>query len=143
MGDEGADLGRPKGKASLSRDRALDGRDATDLLLAARALASQLRYYGRNPDTADGNWNDYFPQPAEHESEAAFRARLAALAENADGSLPPHLALLIAFLRVARHPRALLDDFTRQHLNFQFQTVLGFEAQPPRGWFSAEYGLEH
>lgn len=110
----------------------LDGRDATDLLLAARALASQLRYYGRNPDTADGNWNDYFPQPAEHESEAAFRARLAALAENADGSLPPHLALLIAFLRVARHPRALLDDFTRQHLNFQFQTVLGFEAQPPR-----------
>nr|MBP6800966.1 hypothetical protein [Zoogloea sp.] len=31
----------------------LDGRDETALLLAARALAGQLRYYGHTPDTPD------------------------------------------------------------------------------------------
>lgn len=110
----------------------LDGRDETALLLAARALAGQLRYYGHTPDTPDGNWSEFFPAPQPGERPDDYRARLAALADTTDGSLAPHLALLLAVLRVARHPRALLDDFTRRHLEFQLQTALGFEARPPQ-----------
>lgn len=110
----------------------LDGRDASGLLLAARALAGQLNYYGTDPGQPSGNWSDFLPQPAGGESDAAYRARLAALVDSNSGDMPPHLALLIAFLKVARHPRALLNDFTRRHLDFQMQTVLGFAPRPPR-----------
>ncbi|MDY0037631.1 MAG: baseplate J/gp47 family protein [Zoogloea oleivorans] len=110
----------------------LDGRDASGLLLAARALAGQLNDYGTDPIQPSGTWHDAFPQPAAGESDAAYRARLAALVDSDSGDMPPHLALLIASLKVARHPRALLNDFTRRHLDFQMQTVLGFTPQPAR-----------
>lgn len=110
----------------------LDGRDTIELLLAARALAARLNYYATSPVEPAGNWSEFLPAPATNETEAAFRARLAALVSSASGDTPAHLALLIAFLRVARHPRQLLDDFTRRHLDFQMQTVLGFAAQPAR-----------
>lgn len=110
----------------------LDGRDAAELLLAARALAGQLNYYATDPQQPSGNWSEFFPTPADGESDAAWRARVAALVRSDSADVPPHLALLIAFLRVARHPRAVLNDFTRRHLDFQMQTVLGFARQPAR-----------
>lgn len=100
----------------------LDERTPADLVLAARALAAKLNFYEDSPERAAGTWQDILQS-----ADGAFGA------DGADGSLPPHLALLMAFARLARHPRALLNDFTRQHLNFQMQTVLGFTpkaAQP-------------
>jgi hypothetical protein len=110
----------------------LDGRGPVELLHAAQALAAHLHYYGHDPDTPAGDWQRFFPPRSPGESDAAYRTRLATLAATRDGSLAPHLALLVAFLQVARHPRALLDDFTRRHLAFQMETVLGFRPRPPQ-----------
>lgn len=109
----------------------LDDRDVGGLLRAAAALAGHLNYYGADPRLPSGNWSDFLPQQAAGESNAAYQARLAALAGGDGGELPPHLALLVAAFRVAAHPRALLNDFTRKHLDFQMQTVLGFAPRPP------------
>ncbi|MDD3353010.1 hypothetical protein [Zoogloea sp.] len=109
----------------------LDGRDSAALLAAARTLAGQLNYYETRPDAPSGHWQDFFPSPTAGESNAAWHARLATLAGHAQGQLPPHLALLIAFLACAGHPRRQLDELTRRHRDFQVQTVLGFTPRPP------------
>lgn len=109
----------------------LDERNVGGLLRAAAALAAHLNYYGADPQLPSGDWRDFLPQPAGGESDAAYQTRLAALADGDDGTLPPHLALLVAAFQVAARPRALLNDFTRKHLDFQMQTVLGFAPRPP------------
>lgn len=103
----------------------LDERTPADLVLAARALAAKLNFYEDSPERIAGTWQDIL--------QSADGAVGAVGADGEGGNLPPHLALLMAFARLARHPRALLNDFTRQHLNFQMQTVLAFTpkaAQP-------------
>ena len=112
----------------------LDDRQDVDLVLAAHALAAQLNFYEDTPEHVAGNWQAILQgsvlRPQAGDTPGSLRARVAALMQSPDGSLPPHLALLMAFARLARHPRALLNDFTRQHLNFQMQTVLGFSPKP-------------
>ncbi|KGM40463.1 hypothetical protein JY96_11540 [Aquabacterium sp. NJ1] len=112
----------------------LDDRQDVDLVLAAHALAAQLNFYEDTPEHVAGNWQAILQgsvlRPQAGDTPDSLRARVAALMQSPDGSLPPHLALLMAFARLARHPRALLNDFTRQHLNFQMQTVLGFSPKP-------------
>lgn len=112
----------------------LDDRQDVDLVLAAHALAAKLNFYEDTPDHVAGNWQAVLQgsvlRPQAGDTPDSLRARVAAFMQSPDGSLPPHLALLMAFARLARHPRALLNDFTRQHLDFQMQTVLGFAPKP-------------
>lgn len=112
----------------------LDDRQDVDLVLAAHALAARLNFYEDTPDHVAGNWQAILQgsvlRPHAGDTASSLQARMAALMQSPDGSLPPHLALLMAFARLARHPRALLNDFTRQHLNFQMQTVLAFAPKP-------------
>lgn len=124
----------------------LDERQDVDLVLAAHALAAKLNFYEDSPEQVAGNWQEILQgsllRPLPGDTPDSLRARVAALmqgaegavgADGADGKLPPHLALLMVFAKLARHPRTLLNDFTRQHLNFQMQTVLAFTpkaAQP-------------
>jgi hypothetical protein len=104
---------------------AIDERDEQTLLAQAAALAEKLRYYADLPDaTAAGNWKAFFDL-----------AKLAQALEQQDGTVPAHLGLFLAFLRLYRHPQQALNTVTGRHLDFQFRTVLGFEprlAQPDR-----------
>ena len=50
----------------------------------------------------------------------------------ADGRVPPHLALLIAWLDAAAPALRHVNGFTARHLQFQLQQVLGFSPQPAR-----------
>jgi hypothetical protein len=43
---------------------------------------------------------------------------------------PPHLALLLTFLELLEAPRRQVNDFTRRHLRYYYETLLG---QTPRG----------
>lgn len=111
----------------------LDDREPADLVLGACALAGQLNYFDASSAQPDGHWQDILLRPLPSETPERYRARVAALLQTTDGSVPAHLALLMAYAQLARHPRTQLNDFTRQHLNFQMQTVLAFSpkaAQP-------------
>ncbi len=101
----------------------LDDRDTAALLAGARALAGQLRHHPLTAGEPPGDWSAYFP--------AGSRAALAELVAREDGRVAPHLALLIAFLKLAARPQALLNGFTGAHLDFQMQRVLGFRPRPP------------
>lgn len=101
----------------------LEDRDTAGFLAAARALAAHFQRFGSDPDAADGDWISFFPDA---------RADLAALVRQADGRVPPHLALLIAWLDAAAPALRHVNGFTARHLQFQLQQVLGFASQPAR-----------
>jgi hypothetical protein len=100
----------------------LDERDTAALLQSLRALAPLIRHHPLDPAQPAGDWTAYFP-----EGDAAA---LAALIARADGSVAPHHALLIAFLKLLARPQALLNRYTAEQLQFQMQRVLGFVPRP-------------
>lgn len=101
----------------------IEDRDTAAFLAAARTLAAHLQRYGSDPDTADGDWRSLFPGPG---------ADLAALVRQTDGRVPPHLALLTAWLDTAAPVLRHVNGFTARHLQHQLQQVLGFEPLPAR-----------
>src|SRR5262245_59079101 len=104
----------------LARDFvAIDERDEQALLAQTAALAEKLRYYADSPTTDAGNWKPFFDLP-----------KLAEELKRQDGTVPAHLGLFLAFLRLYRHPQQALNTITGRHLDFQFQTVLGFKPRP-------------
>jgi len=119
------------GAAQLERDdprlRAgfalLDDRDTAALLAAARALAPKVKHYADSSVPPSGDWSGFFP--------AGNLDELAALIARSDGRVPPHLGLLIAFLRLSARPQALLNSFTARHLDYQMRQVLGFVPRGP------------
>jgi hypothetical protein len=102
----------------------LDDRDAAGLLASLRAIAPQVQRYEDTTTATGADWSAFFP--------AGDHAALAALIARSDGRVAPHLALLIAFLRLSARPQALLNGFTAQHLQFQMQQVLGFRPHAPQ-----------
>ncbi|MEY4764485.1 MAG: hypothetical protein RI907_1158 [Pseudomonadota bacterium] len=135
----------------------LDDREPVDIVLAARAIAGALHHFDVSPTQPAGRFDEVLLPltPAEravqqsltdalaqHPSDVAthtalrarlqalLRARLHAMLHRDDGQVPPHLALLMAYAQLASQPRAVLNDFTRRHLAFQMQTVLGFQPRP-------------
>src|SRR5262245_61878649 len=101
----------------------VDERDGPTLLSQAAALAKILKFYDGHPATASGDWRSFFPEGQ----------GLAALLDRDDGSVPPHLGLFAAFLRLYRNAQQAINAITGEHLDFQFCRVLRFEpraAQP-------------
>lgn len=101
----------------------LDDRDTASLLAALRAMAPQVLRYEDTTSPSGADWHAFFP-PGDHDALAALIAR-------DDGRVAPHLALLIAFLRLSARPQALLNGFTARHLAFQMEQVLGFRPSAP------------
>ena len=101
----------------------LDDRDTAALLDAVRAMAKRVQYPVHPPVLPVGDWSAFFP--------TGTRDELAALVNRVDGNVPPHLALLIAFLRLSARPQALLNQFTGRHLDYQMREVLGFRPRGP------------
>lgn len=96
----------------------VDGRSSADRIAEARRLAARLRFYGFDPDKADGDWQGLFPVEAEQ------------MLNRDDGSVPPHLGLFGAFLDMLEPARGALNDLTARHLDFQYRRVLGFAPLP-------------
>ncbi|OYY94805.1 MAG: hypothetical protein B7Y41_04340 [Hydrogenophilales bacterium 28-61-23] len=112
------------GRASAELDAdffKVDERDAAALLAQARAQAALMRFYRHDPERANGDWGEFFP-----DGDAA------ALLARQDGDVPPHLGLLGAFFELYRKPQALLNGFTARHMDFQFKDVLRFKPRPAR-----------
>lgn len=102
----------------------VDERSALDLLEFARKYAGELVYHDARDEPA-GDWSAFLEQ------DPAKLAELAALVDEAQGSTGaarqvdrPHLALFLAFLRLLKHPRDLVNTLTRRHLEFYYEQLL-------------------
>lgn len=65
-----------------------------------------------------------------HERAAADATAFLAGTSLEDGSQPPHLGLLLAWLRLFRQAQDALNDLVRRHLDFYYRTQLGLAPQP-------------
>src|SRR5215208_2977277 len=83
----------------------VDERTPRDLLLFAREFARQVHFEPdpKGPAPATDDWTPFFTYGD---------ADAAQLPERIDGSTSPHLALLIAFLKLYEIPRAQLNTLT-------------------------------
>jgi len=106
---------------------ALDGREPGDLLQFTASFAELVRFY--QADGAEkGDWTAFLPR---FTGTAVADDQLAAsLLDADDGLTPPHLGLLLAFLKLYEHPRAAINRFGARHLEFYFRQVLRFAARP-------------
>lgn len=98
----------------------VDGRSSRELYEYVRNLAAQVRFHYAQGSVLkdDLDWTAFFPQDGLPRTRA--------------GGEPPHLALLAAFLKLRRIPRAAMNAITARHLDFFYRGVLGFEPRPAR-----------
>jgi hypothetical protein len=99
----------------------IDGRGTLDLLRFTRAFAASVQYYQDTIDEPAGHWQTFFPASGEAEE----------MLGRTDGTVPAHLALFFAFLRLYRFPRARMNAIPMRHLDFYYRRVLRFERRPP------------
>ncbi len=93
----------------------VDERRLEDLLAHIGKLAALVNYYQNEIKAPAGNWSTFFPAEANAVKE---------LLEGKSASTPPHLALLLAFLRLYQKEQEVLNRITGRHLDFYFKEVL-------------------
>ncbi|WP_310601227.1 baseplate J/gp47 family protein [Desulfobulbus sp.] len=101
----------------------IDERNGGDLLRFLHRLAAQIRFYGHDPDRADGDWAAFLPG----DDEAIKR-----LLTHDAGTAEPHQALLAAFVELYNLPQELINRITGRHLDFFYCEVLRLAGQGPR-----------
>ncbi|HEY5674902.1 MAG TPA: hypothetical protein VIR78_14435 [Malonomonas sp.] len=111
----------------------VDERDLQQWLDFATQYAQQLNFFNPQSNQVDGNWSSFFSGlPADVARQLAFDIDLDAVEQSfaARGDLPPHLGLLISFLRLTRHARNELNGITGRHLEHFYRDVLRLQSRP-------------
>ena len=102
----------------------LDERSVDDLYQEARKLAEALIFYeGGN---ATGSWEAFFDEaePYLQNIHEAIKEK-DPLPQPGSGTCPPHLGLLLAFLKLYGHARNQLNSLPAAHLHFFYEKILG------------------
>lgn len=102
----------------------VDERTPEDLLRFSRDLARFVRHHGYT-------LHDGVEAIGEPETWEPFFSGGGDLLASSDGAVPPHLALLAAFLDLYdRYPRQTINRITERHLDFYYREVLRFVKKP-------------
>ena len=104
----------------------IDERSFEDLIRQVAEYAKQLHYYNNN-NQIDGDWSNFFSEIYDYEKQEVDMTHLEKLMENA--SVKPHLALMLAFLKMFQIQQENLNGITGRHLDFHYKDILGFKPQ--------------
>jgi hypothetical protein len=100
----------------------LHGLTEANWLEFASNYARLLNYYGDdNPEVPAGDWQHFF------ESEGDIQALLNRVG---DGSIEPHMALFLSFLKLLAYPKMHLNELPKRHLDFYYKEVLRIRKKP-------------
>ena len=102
----------------------IDERSFDDLLAQMAEYAEHLTYFDDNMNPS-GNWREFFKDVYNIDKHALKKERIEALMEA--GDVPPHLALIMAFLKMYEVEQANLNTLTEKHLQFYYKDILGFK----------------
>lgn len=108
----------------------IDERSFDDLLAQMAEYAERLTYFDDNLNPS-GDWTDFFKDVYEYNQDKKSKLKrglkkeyIEALTEA--GDVPPHLALMMAFLKMFQVEQANLNTLINRHLQFYYKDVLGF-----------------
>ncbi len=127
----------------------VEERSTLDLLKYTRDYARKVRFYNLD-NTVDGFWSSFLSLVDDHEKTSLSDdeinlledERLAELAEFAENPgnfkddlqitekySQPHITMLLAFLKLLKHPKAQFAALTRKHLEYFYRDILDLEEQ--------------
>ena len=102
----------------------IDGRSFEELIQSFVFMAGQMNYFKNNPEVADMDWKPFFAQIIDERGQLD----LATLKElESSGEMQPHLALMLAFLKVYGIEEDGINELTKQHLDFYYREMLRFK----------------
>lgn len=112
--------------SALSKDYVkIDERSFNDLIQQMSEYAKKVNFYNDdNPDKADGHWEPFFKEIYDYETQS-IKLRTLQKQMN-EGTVPPHLSLLLSFLKLYQIEQNNLNRLTERHLEFYYKNVLGF-----------------
>lgn len=108
----------------------IDGRSKHDIVRFLLALSEQIRYY--NPSNVpQGDWKLFLKELTIGNDVLNDTAIDALFVQ--EKNCPPHLALVLAFLKVYRYLQDDLNQLTGRRLNFYYEDVLKILRRPAIG----------
>lgn len=107
----------------------IDERSFNDLIHHVSEYAKKVNFYGDN-DELDGNWEPFFKEIYNYDSQSIELSSLQKLMN--EGSVPPHLALLLSFLKLYQIQQNNLNKLAERHLEFYYKNILGFSPREGR-----------
>ena len=110
----------------------VEERDTQQWLEYLQSFAAWLTFYA--PEGAKGNWQALLDEPEGLGQWAQWLDQRPGIAEAVKQRVAsPDRALLLAFLKLLRHPRDQFRRITGRHLTYYYRQVLGFTELPAEG----------
>jgi hypothetical protein len=108
---------------------ALDGRSQSDLLRFIHSLSGQIKFFD-SAGQVQGDWRAFLDYLAPNGTVLNEDDIKRLMTQHQDW--PPHLALLMAFLRVFSYAQVDLNRLSAERLDFYYRDVLRLEKQQPK-----------
>ncbi len=109
----------------------VDGRTTRDWLAYLQGLAKKLRFYDINHPGLQLDWSGLFDGTTLDELAALADADISTGEPSGALAQRPHLALILAFLRLLKTTQSHLNGFSRRHLEYYYREVLQMREQDP------------
>ncbi|WP_158860108.1 baseplate J/gp47 family protein [Lunatibacter salilacus] len=105
----------------------IDGRSKQDILRFLIALSEEIKFFGLN-DQPQGTWKSFLLEFTDGNGvlDESQLNKLFSVEKNC----PPHLALIMAFLKIFAYVQEDLNKLTAKRLNFYFEEVLRIKRRP-------------
>ncbi|MDE1462126.1 baseplate J/gp47 family protein [Spartinivicinus poritis] len=110
----------------------VEERTTEDWLIYLKQFSEWLRFYSV-ADNSHTDWQLFLPSQADIaklvawvEGDTSVSDEIKAIAAR------PHMALLLAFIELQKHPRLLFDRFTERHLHYYYRDLLGLTEKSPK-----------
>lgn len=106
----------------------IDNRSFEELIEYFIFMAKKMRFYDENPESSSNDWRPFFAQITtkdKHTGEVKLDlAKLRFVEES--GEMQPHLALMLAFLKMYGIEQEGINSLTKRHLDFYYKEILRF-----------------
>ena len=99
----------------------IDEREFDDLVVQSAKFSKFLKYYNEE-NNQDKDWQAFFESV--YDGKGLNTENIKEM--EANGNMPPHLALLFAFLKLFKREQDYLNTLTRRHLDYNYKDILGF-----------------
>ena len=100
-----------------------------DLIKRSAEFAKKLYFYN-DENERDGDWQPFFERIYDYDKGCVKTAALKQMMDSA--SVPPHLALMLAFFKLVLIEQDSINTLTDRQMAFYFEDILGFRKRESR-----------
>ncbi len=110
----------------------IDNRSFEELIEFFIYMAKKMRFYNENPESHSNDWRPFFTQITTKDNLTGDvkldLAKLRSVEES--GEMQPHLALMLAFLKMYGIEQEGINSLTKKNFDFYYKEILRFAPKP-------------